>query len=244
MHDPSVLVCDIPAPWLERGLPAVLKDGTRLGPDWGLSRHRRTNAANYGQPTWPWWRPRGYRLFLAGREYRAATLAMLWHEEPGGADALTVCRGTRWRWHVRHWRLTPTTWRHLQRRLFTRCDYCRGRSGKRADAVNCSVGWYSSERRRRWWSSESGLFHQECLGADRAWKSCVCPRPNPPQRITMAWYRCGDCGGTRWVEQSEAARAALLLYRRPPRGTRPPAELVEQIRGLFDAERGEVAVDA
>lgn len=96
MHDPDVAILHIRRPWPSRsGVQPV--DGRR----WEIGRAFWTVAGRT-----VWWPP----------------VVTIWHHEPGGKDAGTVCKrwhrrpdGTTpdrsWRWHVRHWRVEFLPWR-------------------------------------------------------------------------------------------------------------------------------------
>lgn len=153
MHDPMVVAHEIPSP-----IPRRKKWLERTGRRWGFDVSRRTNRANRGERTYPWWRPRGYTLRLAGRAYGLGSLATIWHVEPGGRDAFEVCkRTTRWKWHVHHWRIQIHALQSLRARLFDRCAEC-GRKGR----PNISHQWDSPRIGWRKWRSQPGLFHMEC----------------------------------------------------------------------------------
>lgn len=148
MHDPSFLAYTIPAPWLRFD-----KWKRKDAPNWGVIVRRRTNAENLGERVYPWYRPVGYDVFVAGRHVRSTTLIEIWHDEPGGGDMRTVCkeihpRGIRWAWkhraHLR-WKLMP--WLNVRRR-FERCDECHRRMWK---ATRFGTGWDST-----------GVLHSEC----------------------------------------------------------------------------------
>lgn len=237
MHDPDVLVCDIPAPWLRRGgIDAVLRNGKRIGPDWGLVRHRRTNPEHLGQPVYPWWRPKGYRLFIGGHQYRCRTLAMIWHHDPGGYDAFDECPGdSRWQLHIHHWRITFSAWRAVRRRLLTRCAYCGGRSGRRENAVNTARGWH--EQTAKWWQGEKGLYHSECLAAESAWRACVCP-DEPPLSSRGIWGYCTRCNGHRLHNPTDLGRDMTRAYRSVPKGKRPTPKVRDAVRAMVATERG------
>lgn len=99
MHDPTcgtesqpvtpatMLAFEIPAPWftLSRYRP-------KGSPKWGVRVHRRTNPENLGERCYPWYRPCGYKVFIASRQAHLFTLIEVWHDEPGGADSGTVCK--------------------------------------------------------------------------------------------------------------------------------------------------------
>lgn len=96
-----------------------------------------------------------------GRRHRSLDLVTIWHRDPSGGDD-TTCRGTRWQWHVHHWRLQVHSLQRLRRRLLTRCAWCDGRHTK-ADRVNCSLSWDGPKA--PWWRGERGLYHLECSNA-------------------------------------------------------------------------------
>lgn len=136
MHDPMVVAFDIRQPW-----PQVRK--LRQGDP----RSKRRGIQ------WPF-------AYVAGRELYWPGVITVWHVEPGGADALTVCdsRG-RWQWHIHHWRIQVRPLQRLRRSLLTRCALCEGRSTKR-NPVNVSHTWDGP--RGRWWQGEPGLYHRDC----------------------------------------------------------------------------------
>ena len=100
--------------------------------------HRRTNEANLGQRCYAWWRPKGYSVYIAGRQARLGDLIEVWHDEPGDRDLFEVCKDLRgkrpvvgmWMWrHRKHlrWKLMP--YLHVSRR-FDRCEECHRRMNK------------------------------------------------------------------------------------------------------------------
>lgn len=135
MHDPKVIAFDIRRPW-----PQVRKvpKGDRRG----------------NRPfSWPF-------ASFAGRELYWPAIITVWHVEPGGADALTVCDDrSLWQWHVHHWRIQVQPLQHLRRSLLTRCVHCGGRSVK-GNQVNVSHSWHGE--RAPWWRGEVGLYHHAC----------------------------------------------------------------------------------
>ena len=99
-------------------------------------------------------------------------IVTVWHREPGGADALTVCRSTvrdengkfirftkSWKWHVHHWHIQVRPLQKLRRKLITRCSGCGGRTSK-ADPINIGGSWYPPMT--HWWQSEADIYHQAC----------------------------------------------------------------------------------
>lgn len=173
----------------------------------------------------PWPRRSGMRR----RRWYWPSLVDVWHHEPGGADALTVCRDPRWRWHARHWRLRFPPLVMLRRRLLTRCAYCGGRS-RRRDHVNVSAGSWDGPR-GRWWRGERGLFHSDCLAADAAWRACVCRSPR--LSIDRSYGFCTECGGFRaWGQTKERTAAYRAIRRAGKRGTRQR----EAVRVAYSAD--------
>lgn len=157
MHDPMVVAFEIPSPRPRRDKWREKADAKRWG-RWGLCRSRRTNEKNRGEPTYPWWRPKGWTLRLAGRSYKLGTLATVWHVEPGERDAGTVCKWSgRWRWHVWHWHLQIHVLQDTRARLLDRCTEC-GRKGR----PNVSHQWDGKRLGWRKFRSREGLFHMEC----------------------------------------------------------------------------------
>lgn len=159
MHDPMCVAFEIPRPIPKR---SKSYDATPGQPRW---------RARYKWATWrkPW---KGWSKFwtVAGIGLYWPSLITVWHVEPGGRDALTVCRprptkrpdGTwhysrRWHWHVHHWHIQIPSLQHLRRALLTRCEEC-GRKG----SPNVSHQW--DRERGRWWQGERGLYHGQCSG--------------------------------------------------------------------------------
>lgn len=174
MHDPMVVVFQVPRPWPRRsGLPAAGGDvrwRIRLSHSHGIWC---ANDPPHRSGPFPWWKPGSYGKFwrLAGRDFYWPPVVVVWHNEPGGRDALTVCRrryqdehgkwqlSTSWKWHVHHWSLQFPPLQQLRRRLLTRCAKCGGRPVK-GHPVNVSRSWDGP--RGRWWQGEPGLYHGEC----------------------------------------------------------------------------------
>lgn len=150
----------------------------------------------------------------------------VWHREPGGHDALTICRkraqqpdGTwtysrTWRWHIHHWKLQVPPLQELRRRLLTRCTWCGGRSRK-GDAVNVSNG--GGRRREPWWRGERGLCHVDCSGIEHAHRSCLCEAPLTDQD-GYGW--CAVCGKYRGYGRTEENLARMRELAAIPPGAR------------------------
>lgn len=159
MHDPLVVAHELVLP-----IPRK-KWRTHPGePRWSFGRRRRTNAENLGEPVYPWWRPAGWRMTVAGRHVGLYRLATIWHAEPGGRDSGQVCKHwangrplRAWRWHVHHWKVQIHFMQGLRARFFDRCALC-GRKGR----PNISHQWDGPGVGWRKWQSTPGLYHREC----------------------------------------------------------------------------------
>lgn len=146
----------------------------------------------------PW--PRSIR---GPRRYWPA-LVVVWHREPGGRDAGTVCTYRRMAWHVHHWKLQVPPLQKLRRRLLTRCTWCGGRDRK-GDAVNVSRQWGGP--RAPWWRGEQGLYHSDCSAVSSAHGACIC---EDPVLEHDTYGRCARCdryrNHGRTPEQTERLR--------------------------------------
>lgn len=236
MHDPDVVAFTIVRPWPRKtGLPPTGRDVR-----WAIRMHHDHHQPYCGQNNctgnpFPWWKPRSYSRFwtVAGRDIYWDSLITVWHHEPGGADALTVCRNrvqrrdgswkfTRaWAWHVRHWRIQFDLGQEIRRRLLTRCEWCGGRSVK-ADPVNCSTGGWDAPGEKRWWRGETGLVHSECHSVQHAHRLCLCAVPVLPDATTVGgsdYGTCLVCGRFRpWRFVPDDANRILASL---PAGARP-----------------------
>lgn len=166
MHDPMVVAHEIPSPiphrekWRDRSLAKPT----------GWTRSRRTNEENRGEPTYPWWRPKGWTLGIGGRAYGLNPMVTIWHVEPNGADSGTVCKHWRkkpdgasvvdrsWRWHVHHWHLQIHLLQAVHRRLFERCIECGRPYPWRYAPI--SHAW--SDEAGPWWKVTRRAYHHEC----------------------------------------------------------------------------------
>lgn len=154
MHDPEVVVFTISIPrFWPRAMPTVT-DG------WHVTRRRRTNPENLGQPVYPWWRLVGYDFVAASRRIGSRPLITVWHVEPDGRDALTVCKGmggsdltwhnVRWAWrHRRHLEIAVEPWRRFRRWREDHCDEC----GRRFFWRDARFGYMSSD----------DVYHEACM---------------------------------------------------------------------------------
>lgn len=221
MHDPMVVAFEIRRPW-----PEV----RRLHDD----------------------RPRGIRgafWRLGNIELYWPALATVWHVEPGDADAFEICdRDSSWEWHVHHWRIQVHPWQHFRRWAFTRCAWCGGRSS-RGDRVNTGAGWEPKRKPKRWWQSEVGLYHGDCLSIDQAHRTCICSLVDggpwaEGSAIGRPWGKCGTCGGFRSGNKPrddyEVHMRTTELLQTVPKGRRDPrvtAEVIRLWREHREAER-------
>jgi len=230
MHDPDVVAFTIPRPWPQKSSLPASQNGRR----WAVRLHHdhypdcAAEGCTARQP-FPWWRPHSYSRFwrLAGRELYWPPLITVWHREPGGADALSVCRDryrdkhgqwklTRgWRWHVRHWRIQVHPAQNFRRWALTRCAWCGGRS-REGDRVNVSHSWDGP--RGRWWQGEPDLFHMGCSEIASAHRSCVCAEPATAHG--RDYGKCLRCGKFRAYGRTGEQTARLRELAAIPAGAR------------------------
>jgi hypothetical protein len=184
MHDPMVVAFEIPSP-----IPHRVKWRERGGRRWGFDVSRRTNDANRGERTYPWWRLRGYTLRLAGRAYGLGKIATIWHNEPGERDSGDVCRhyvrGDAFKaLTVRRLRFDPflkkldggewaadRRWKWHVHHWSIQIHALQGWRSRvfdrctlcgRKGRPNISHGWNSKPLGWRKWRSSEGLYHSEC----------------------------------------------------------------------------------
>jgi hypothetical protein len=224
MHDPMVVAHEILRPWPQvSSLPATgsYSDGVR----WKIRHHHDCGSWCADDPphnagAFPWWKMSSYSRFwrIAGRDLYWPAIVVVWHVEPGGRDALTVCQhryrdrhgkwkfSHAWRWHVHHWHFQFPTLQHLRRSALTRCAWCGERSRKR-DPVNVSHQWDGP--RGHWWQGEPGLYHSDCSAVQHAHSKCFCPDPLLDNK---EYGRCQLCGGFRaWGDGSTPDEADQVL---------------------------------
>lgn len=121
----------------------------------------RPNEYAKNRPQGPRWSAYWY---LGDKELYFPPLVTIWHNEPGGADSLSVCKwGTNWQWHVKHWSFQVHPVQHWRRRIMTRCAGCGGRSTKK-NSVNHSLEWDSDKV--PWWYPEQNLYHPDCASKE------------------------------------------------------------------------------
>jgi len=167
MHDPKVVAWDLVLPIPKRGWR---HNDARLPGDyrWGVRRRRRTNPENLGEPVYPLYRASAWKpLRIAGRSWRWWPLGTIWHNEPRGRDALTVCgrdaegrrkSGRGWAWHVHHWSFQWFFGQKLRRSLFERCKEC----GRGFPWGYAPVSHQWDGPRSRWFRIHRQSYHHEC----------------------------------------------------------------------------------
>lgn len=157
MHSPEVLAHSIHNPIPKR----MQRIQPHQYPKFELPLRRRSDGSWY---TAPFMRAFGYEWYFE-------SIIDIWHMEPHGKDSLTVCRDRivdadgkfvrwshAWKWHINHWKVSPTIVYKWRRKLLTRCNECGGRS-KKGNVVNHSTG---NRVETPWWCAEYGLYHSEC----------------------------------------------------------------------------------
>lgn len=166
MHDPLVVAFTVPS-FIPRREKWSDKRAERAGKRWGWLIDRRTNPENLGQRTYRWWRLEGRNLVLGGRVYGLRDAFTIWHVEPKGRDAFSVCKhNTRWKWHVHHWRIQVHYEQRLRRFLLERCEHC----GHRYPWGYAPVSHQWGSPRSRWRDGVvKRAYHHECSAAI-AWK--------------------------------------------------------------------------
>jgi hypothetical protein len=235
MHDPKVVAHEILRPWPQT--TSMTATGTR-GDNvrWKIRHYHDCGSWCADDPphregVFPWWKISSYSRFwrIAGRDYFWPAIVIVWHVEPGGRDALSVCQhryrdrqgnwkfSHGWRWHVHHWQFQFPPLQHLRRYALTRCAWCGGRSRK-GDPVNVSHQWDGP--RGHWWKGEPGLFHSDCSSVMHAQGKCFCVDPLLDQ---SGYGQCQLCGGFRaWGENSGPDEADRILRSIPPGGRITP----------------------
>lgn len=231
MHDPMVVAFTIVRPWPKRsGLPAAPGRDTRWKIRHYHAAHHEDCPARCRTGPFPWWKTRSYSRFwrVAGRDWYWPPLVTIWHREPRGADALTICRrryrdrhgewqlSRGWRWHVTHWRIQVPPLQDARRRLLTRCAWCAGRHRK-GDPVNVSHQW-DRPAGQRWWHGEIGLYHRDCSAVASAARACTCTEPAPEHGDYGRCWRCGKFRAWGRTEEQLARDRSLAAV---PAGTRP-----------------------
>lgn len=181
MHDPLVLAFSIRRPAL-----------TKLRP----SRFRRSWRLWSG----PWFR----------RLWRSVSVSFVdvWHREPAGRDALTVCsrRGGRWRWHIHHWHIRFWPAFNARKWALLRCDEC-GRGARWGYAWH-STTWEKGNRVRHW-----KVLHGECSGL-RHLRRQVEQDTELIRRLTSIGRIASDESERQYIEHIEATGAPFYVVNR------------------------------
>lgn len=206
MHSPEVVAFEIRRPW----------------------PHRHKHVLTVKRPRWRWSLP---FVTVAGREFYFPPLITVWHNEPGGHDALTVCGKSRWQWHIRHWSLQIHPFQNWRRRLLTKCEWCGGRSRKR-DCVNHALGWDTPKS--PWWRGERGLYHYDCTSVELAHRTCLCDKPKLDHSNYGQCAACGKFRGWRQVPTVPDRYLASL-----PAGSRIPPGKREWLKAEWAKVRAE-----
>lgn len=174
MHDPLVVAFEIRRPWPKRD-------------DWRTGLAQREGVR---------WQARSAYSVVAGRGLYWPCFITVWHREPGGHDALSICRrrtrqadGTwhysrGWKLHVHHWSVQVGPLQKARRWLLTRCTICNGRSTK---AHPISLGTWNGQR-AHWWRGESNMRHMDCAGVRIAGR----PAPAIDRALDRDHSLCGS----------------------------------------------------
>jgi hypothetical protein len=160
MHSPEVLAWSVYRPW-----PTIRKQSHRANaPKWQLPIRKRKGGGFY----------MSHFGYFNGYELYWPSAIDVWHMEPGGADALTICRDRKkdkhgnwkfthgWKWHFWHYKVSWSFIYGWRRYLLTRCAECGGPSRK-GHMVNVSNGGWDGGPKVPIWCGEVHLFHSECL---------------------------------------------------------------------------------
>lgn len=169
-----------------------------------------------------------------GRRF-GLTLVEVWHYEPGGADALTVCtRNTRWRWHVRHWRLTFPWLMSWRRYLLTRCSWCGERHTKHDRVDTSHANWIGADPTAPWWRGQANVAHRDCSSVANAHRLCLCDNPG----LSHGDYgQCAFCGKFRAWRQVPTIPDRYLAAL--PVGSRIPADQRDWLKAEWAKIRAE-----
>lgn len=209
MHDPMVVAFAIRRPWPKIG------------------RTERPHSR----------RLRGSFWYIGSYELYWPPLITVWHVEPDGRDAGTVCPPKEWKRHPWHWSLQIHPLQHFQRWAFTRCAWCGGKS-RRGDMVNHSYGWDGSPK-APWWRGQTGVYHSDCISIEHAHRTCVCSLadggPWANTSYSGPYGACATCGGFRRMSTGDAADYEVHvrtteLRKAIPKGQRDPAITAEAER--------------
>lgn len=166
MHDPMCVAFEVKVPIPKRARWRDAREGQKR---WTLERWRRTNPENLGEPVYPWYQPKGWKLRIAGRAYEMRGVVTVWHNEPGGSDSGEVCKhwrtrkgervpDKRWKLHVHHWTLQVHLLRAIRRFLFERCIEC----GHRFPWGYAPVSHSWDGPKVHWFRVQKVAYHHQC----------------------------------------------------------------------------------
>ena len=163
------------------------------------------------------------------------TLIEIWHYEPGGSDALTVCsRKSHWRWHIHHWRVELPPLYALRRWLLTRCVWCGGRHTKNDRIDSSHANWIGAKPRAPWWRGETNVAHSDCSTVARAHRLCLCDNPG----LSHGDYgQCAFCGKYRAWRHAPTIPDRYLASL--PTGSRIPDDKREWLKSEWAKLRAE-----
>lgn len=202
MHSPEVLAFSIYRPW-----PKIHTKAMRPNtPRWQLSIR--------------WSKGHGLRIshfaYFNGVELYWPSIIDVWHMEPGGKDALSVCQKVEkdengtwhyskgWQFHFWHYKISWSFIYGWRRWLFTRCAECGGASRK-GHVVNVSSGGWDGNAKTPLWCGEIKLFHSECYSQ----VSKQTHRHDPAK-----CYACSGDAAFRRTPIKESTRVARQLFRK------------------------------
>lgn len=91
-------------------------------------------------------------------------LLTVWHDPRRHGDDCLHKTGSKWRWHVWHWRIQLPLVRDLKRWLFSRCAFCK--KGFQFGYAPISTNWDSAGP--RWFRGERKVYHHRCREHQRS----------------------------------------------------------------------------
>lgn len=165
--------------------------------------------------------------------FRVGNWVDVWHVDPEDGDCFDTCpRDSHWQWHVHHWQVSFPRFREWRRWLFTRCEWCGGKSrkGDRVDISTSNWGLWTPLHTSRF--GTHGAMHSDCSSVASAHRHCLCDDPG----LSHGDYgQCAFCSGFRaWrsgVTDADRMLAAL------PAGSRIPEAMKPELKRLWKAAR-------
>lgn len=205
MHSPEVLAFSIRSPF--PSMKTKIKEDKF--PKWQFVIRRRDDGSFFYSPF--------IRAF--GYEWYFDSWIDVWHYEPGGRDALTVCRDRiydkrsgkfkkytkTWKLHFWHYHISWSLLHKWRRRLLTRCAECGGPSRK-GNMVNHSDSGWGGRPKTPFYAGEIHLYHSSCLDK----KSARIHKHDP-----RGCYQCSGKGAFEWErrQRSSSAQLAKRLFK-------------------------------